>query len=121
MQEALFCRYSTMDCLPANRDGSYFQEIAKNLNIAVSTAHRIFKQFEVSGGIAIPMDPRKPRPDVRVLNEHSEMIVIGLILENPILYLHEICQTIQEVTSLSVSQPTICRLLHRYGFTRKKI
>ena len=98
-----------------------FQEIAKNLNVAVSTVYRIYKQFEVSGDIATPTNARKPRPDLRVLDEHSELIVIGLILESPTLYLHEICQTIQEVTSLSVSQATICRLLHRYGFTRKKV
>ena len=98
-----------------------FPEIAKNLNIAVSTAYRIYRQFEVSGDIAAPTDASKPRPDLRVLNEHSELIVVGLILENPTLYLHELCQTIQDVTSLSASQSTICRLLHRYGFTRKKV
>ena len=29
--------------------GLTFYEIARNLNIAISTAHRIFKQFETSG------------------------------------------------------------------------
>ena len=97
-----------------------FYEIAKNLNIAISTAYRIFKQFEISGDIAIP-DAQKSRQELRSLDEHSELIVIGLILETPTLYLHEICQTIQEVTSISVSQATICRLLTQYGFSRKKV
>ena len=70
--------------------------------------------------IAIP-DMQKSRQEIRSLDEHSELIVIGLILESPTLYLHEICQTIQEVTSILVSQATICRLLRRYGFTRKKV
>ena len=59
-----------------------FPEIAKNLDIAVSNAYRTFRQFEVSGDIAIPTDASKPRPNLRVLNEHSELIVVGLILEN---------------------------------------
>lgn len=100
--------------------GLRFYEIAKNLNIATSTAFRIFKQFETSGDIGIP-DTQKSRQELRSLDEHSELIVIGLILETPTLYLHEICQTIQEVTSISVSQATICRLLKRYGFSRKKV
>ena len=100
--------------------GLRFYEIAKNLNIAISTAYCIFKQFEISGDIAVP-DTQKSRQELRSLDEHSELIVIGLILETPTLYLHEICQTIQEVTSISVSQATICRLLKRYGFLRKKL
>ena len=100
--------------------GLRFYEIAKNLNIATSTAFRIFKQFETSGDIGIP-DTQKSRQELRSLDEHSELIVIGLILETPTLYLHEICQTIQEMTSISVSQATICRLLKRYGFSRKKV
>ena len=50
-----------------------FQEIAKNLNVAVSTVYRIYKQFEVSGDIATPTNARKPRSDLRVLGEHSEL------------------------------------------------
>ena len=48
-----------------------FYKIAKNLNIATSTAHRVYKKFETSG-------------DVKV-------------------------------------SPTICRILKRYGFTRKRV
>ena len=40
-------------------------EIATNLNIAISTAFRIFKQFEISGDIGIPevrIDSPDPNP-----------------------------------------------------------
>jgi transposase len=98
--------------------GLRFCEIAANLNITTSTAFQNFKQFEISGDIGIP-EARKSRQELRSLDEHSELIVIGLLLQTPTLYLHEICHTIQEVTSISVSQATICRLLKRYGFSRK--
>ena len=62
-----------------------------------------------------------PRPELRALDEHSELLIIGLILENPTLYLDEIVQEVSELTSVIVSPATICRLLKRYGFTRKKV
>ena len=56
-----------------------------------------------------------------MLDEQTELMVIGLILESPTLYLQEIYQTIQDLTHTPVSQATICRLLHRYGITRKNV
>lgn len=100
--------------------GLTFNTIARHLNVATSTVHRIFKQFELNGDI-VAASPRSHRPEIRLLDERCELIVIGLILESPTLYLHEVCQQIQEITSLSVSQATICRLLQRYGLTRKKV
>ena len=49
------------------------------------------------------------------------ILIIGLILENPTLYLDELVQEVSELTSVLVSPSTICRLLKRYGFTRKKV
>ena len=42
-------------------------------------------------------------------------------MENPALYLAEICQHIHEVFVLNVTPSTVCRLLRSYGITRKKI
>jgi transposase len=98
--------------------GLRFCERAANLNIATSST--AFQKFEISGEIGIP-EARKSRQELRSLDEHSELTVIALIPQTPTLYLHEICPTIQEVTSISVSQATICRLLKRYGFSRKKV
>ena len=57
--------------------------------------HRIFKQFETSGVVA-RAGAQKSRPELRSLDEHSELIVIGLIVESPTLYLHEICDPPRE-------------------------
>ena len=65
-----------------------FHEIANRLNIATSTAHRIYQQFECTGNVE-PMQ-RKARPQLRALNEHDELLVIGIIMENPTLYLEEV-------------------------------
>ena len=47
--------------------------------------------------------------------------MIGAILANSAMHMHEVCQEIRDVFGLSVSPPTICHLLHSYGITRKKI
>ena len=96
-----------------------YTEIAKNLSIAPSTAQRVYKQFECEGNV----DPvtRSSRPELRTLDEQAEVIVIGLILESPSLYLDEICRKIHDLTSLILSPPCICWLFNCYGVTRKKL
>ena len=100
--------------------GLCFADIAKNLNIATSTACRTYHQFESTGEIqAIRHDSR---PDLRVLNEHSELILIGIILNEPSIYLEELCQRVADLlTSTTVSPSTVCRTMRRYGITRKRI
>ena len=96
-----------------------FHEIANRLNIATSTAHRIYQQFERTGNVE-PMQ-RKARPELRALDEHDELLVIGIIMENPTLYFDEVSKHIVSLTNITVSPSTICRLLRRYGITRKRV
>jgi len=42
-------------------------------------------------------------------------------LESPTLYLNEVVRVIRELTSVTVSPATICRIFKRYGFTRKRV
>ena len=95
-----------------------FREIAQHLQIAVNTAHRIFKRFEITGEVDPKQQPS--RPFNRLLDDQHELLIIGLVAENPCLYLNEVCQRIYEATRTKVSGATVCRVLKRYGFTRKK-
>ena len=54
------------------------------------------------------------------MDEHNELIIIGVILNNPTLYLDELCQTTLALTDVSVSPSTVCRM-RRYGITRKRV
>ena len=90
-----------------------FDEKATHLNIATSTAHQIYHQFELTGDIR-PVSRSEPRPEARALDEHN-----GVILNNPTLYLDELCQTTLALTDVSVSPSTVCRMMRRYGITRK--
>ena len=61
------------------------------------------------------------RPETRCLSSAEELYVVGFVLENPTTYLGELCREISQVSGKLVSDSTVCRLLARYGFTRKKI
>ncbi len=96
-----------------------FRQIAKNLQIACSTAHRIYGKFEDTGEVFLAR--AKDRYNMRKLDEHHELLIIGLISENPCLYLRELRQLIFDATGVRTSGPTVCRVLRRNGFTRKKV
>ena len=100
-----------------------FVEIATNLNIAVSTAHRTYHIFEQTGDVIASKALCMKRFDTRQrkMGQEEELFVIGAILANSAMYMHEVCQEIRDVFGLSVSPPTFCRLLLSYGITRKKI
>lgn len=97
-----------------------FSKIAANLNIAQSTACRIFSRFKITGSVSATATPKR-KQYLRVLDERGEMFVIGLILDKPSLYLEEICHHVHDVLGVTISTPSICRLLSSYGFTRKRI
>ena len=101
---------------------STFEQIGKRLQIAPSTAHRIFSRFRDTGSVAPLKQPS--REDARKLDGHHELFIIAMIHENPSLYLREICQAIYEATASTgviMSGSTVCRVLRRNGFTRKKV
>ena len=91
--------------------------IARNLNISVGTAHNIFKLFEATGDV----EPKKPIPREHKLDGHHELYIIGLILHFPTLQLSELVDKVAEISGTLVSVSTMCRLLAKYGFTRKKV
>lgn len=94
-----------------------FKDIAFHLQIAPSTAHRIFTLFQLTGSV----EPMMSHQHYRKIDDHHELLILALVAENPCLYLHEICTLIEEATGLNVSGSTVCRVLHKMGFTRKKV
>ena len=96
-----------------------YQQIATNLNIAASTAHRTYSLFVQTGNV--DPAPHSRREEQHKLDERSELYIVGIVLNNSAMYLEEIRQEIHDVLNVDVSVSTICRLLQRYGITRKKI
>ena len=96
-----------------------FTEIASKLQIASSTAHRIFTRFKLTGEVT--PKPQPQRLNKRKLDDHHELLIIGIILDNPCAYLREICAIIKDATGVVVSGPTVCRTIRKNGMTRKKV
>ena len=94
-----------------------FREIARNLNVAVSTVYRTWDLFEQTGNVDPSPTPHQPRRDQRRLDDAMALFVVGLVMERPEMYLQEIT----DHTGIEVSEATICRELRRHGFSRKKI
>ena len=96
-----------------------FRRIASNLNLSLGTVHRIWKCFEETGEVSPSKQPI--RYDSRVLDKYQEILVVGLIMDDPSLYLQEVCHKVAEITDIHVSTTTVCCVLHKHGLTRKKI
>ena len=90
-----------------------------HLNIAASTANRTYQLLERTGRV----DPvqRQERHEIRAVDMHTELHVISFVIENPFVYLSEVCYNIFDITGEPVSPSTVCRLLKRYSISRKKI
>ena len=99
--------------------GLSFRSIARNLNVSVGTVSNIISLFERTG--EVKPKPPGPRPDLRKLDERDELSIIGMVMQNPNMRLLEICKEIEVHAGVSVSASTICRLLKKYHFSRKKL
>ena len=93
-----------------------YRGIAQSLNISV---HNVWDTFVATGDVSAKKAP--VRVAQRVLDDYHEILVIGLLLNQPDMYLRELCQHITNTTGVIVSEPTICRILRKHGLTRKKI
>ena len=94
-----------------------YQEIARNLNISTGIAYNIFKLFESTGEV----DSKQPAQHEHKLDSHHELYIVGFVLHFPTLQLSELVDRVSEISGMLISTSTMCRLLVRYRFTRKKV
>ena len=98
-----------------------FAEIAKSMQIAISTAHRIYKKFEETGEVGQGAKPLQAASTRSKLDDQHKLFIIALVAVNPTMYLKEICTAIHDVTGLVVSPSAVCKTLHGMGYSRKKV
>ena len=93
-----------------------YRKIASNLNIATGTAVNIYRLFCDTGRVEHTKQPQ--RLNSRALTNTDELFIIGLVLDNPSMYLSEMCQLLLKVIGKEVNPSTICRMILKHGFTR---
>ncbi len=99
--------------------GYSLQRVAENLGVAIATVHRVETLFDETGSVCKRKYPAGH--GIHKLTETDELFILGLVLERPETYLHEIQGELQAITGTEVDISTICRCIHRNGFTRKKL
>ena len=96
-----------------------FRRIAHNLNVSLGTVYNIYRQFNLTGNVQPKLQPL--RRDCRSLSQLDELFILAVILDTPSIYLQELCQAVHEISGKVVSPATICRVIRRHGYTRKKL
>lgn len=93
-----------------------YRTIAKNLNVALGTVYHIFL---VTGDVLAKPAPQ--RTALRTLSHSDELFIMGLIIDSPGLYLSELCHAVEDVCGKCISPSAVCKVIHKHGFTRKKL
>lgn len=96
-----------------------YRTIAANLNVALGTVHNVNRHFIETGDVMPKKVPQ--RTELRSLNHSDELFTLGMIIDSPSQYLNELCHAIEDVCGQWVSPSTVCKTIHKHGFTRKKL
>ena len=96
-----------------------YRAISRSLCVGIGTVSRVLQQFNDTGEVR--PNRRKERRHLRTLDDLHELFIIGVVLEHPAIEQTEMCSMIESATNVKVSISTVCRLLKKYGITRKKI
>lgn len=96
-----------------------YRTIAANLNVALGTVHNVNRRFIETGDVMPKKVPQ--RTELRSLNHSDELFILGMIIDSPSHYLSELCHAIEDACGKRVSPSTVCKTIHKHGFTRKKL
>ena len=87
--------------------------------MGVATVHRIETRFDETGSVG-----KRKYPDghgTHKLTENDKVLILGLLVERPETYLHEIQRELQALNGTDVDISTIWRCINHNGFTHKKL
>ncbi len=96
--------------------GLTYHLIASNLGVDETTVIRI---FSTTGQVT-----KRPYPSeraARVLTDPGKLFILNLVVQKPGIYLREIQKDLEDHLLFSISVSTICKFLHKCGFTRQKL
>ena len=99
--------------------GLTHDKIAINLCVDKSTVSRTIELFQTSGSVSKRSYPTDRA--YRELTSLAQLFILTLVLEQPGIYLHEMQRELKENMMLEVSTSTLCKFLHRSGFSRQRM
>ena len=99
--------------------GLTLDQVATNLCVDTSTVHRIVSRFQATG--VVSKKPYSVANRIVKLTNAVQLTVLNLVLEKPGIYLWEIQQELMWICGAYVSPSSLCNMLKRNNFTRKKM
>lgn len=94
-----------------------YADVASRFQVSVNSVRRYVHQWREHGHVR----PAVPRPrSTAKLGTTAEQWLVTMARTQVDASQDELRQEVKAHTGIEVSQPTICRLLHRAGLTRKK-
>ena len=92
-----------------------YKVVARNLGVDKSTVKRTVRKFLQTGTVAKENYPAERAQ--KILTEPAKIFIISQVIEKPGIYLSEIQSLLEEKLYLDISLSTICKFLHKSGFT----
>lgn len=92
-------------------------EVARRFGVSEATVKKLLRRKRLHGSIE-PL-PHRGGQQLRAAEDVQEFVIATLIKRND-LTLQELCEAVYEHSKLTLSTATMCRLLKKLGFTRKK-
>lgn len=92
------------------------RDLAARFRVAPSLVTKLLKQYRETG--VLEPKPRPGRP--RTLKEEQLQVVAALVAAQNDITLGELCEALHQQLEVTVSEPTMCRVLQRLNLTRQK-
>jgi transposase len=91
--------------------------IADLFGVSLSFVEKLWRRYRTVGDMAPKPHAGGQRPR---LDPHAQSVIRRVLHDNPDATLAELCASVATETGVRVSMATMCRLLQRLGWPRKK-
>ncbi len=98
--------------------GLNYVEVGEVLYMSDRSVRRYVELYHATGDVKPCKRKHGPMP---VVSELEQLTVIQSLIYKPTMYLEEVQQDLYEAFATCVHLSTICRTIHRLGFTHKRV
>ena len=98
--------------------GMHASEAAEVLFMCKRSVQRYLALFHSTGSVAPKQSSGGPE---KTLTDFEEMSLLQSLIHAPSSFLHEIQSQLHDATGKWIHASTICRTIHKYNFTYKKV
>jgi len=100
--------------------GLTITEVAKNLNVGITTVWRIHKMFHCTGSVTKRSYPTGRRP-TKKLTEAVQLFILHTVVSEPSLFLRELIAKVLAYTGVELSPALVFNFLKDMHFSRQKM